>query len=382
MGRLRTSPNAQPSQLAYDDEMIPLSRSLLGPEEASILAEVLASGRLVQGPRVAQFEEHVAARLGRKHAIAVANGTAALELALQAIGVSGGADVLVPDLTWPSPAHAVLSVGARPVLVDVDAREWNVRGEAMREARTPLTAAAIVVDQFGCPARVAEAERALPDLPLIVDAACSLGSHDGELPCGRRGVIACLSFHPRKVVTTGEGGMCLTDSDALAERLRVLRNHGQLTPGVFQRGAGNERMSELAGALGSVQLGRLDGMLQARQLLAARYAHALAACTPQQLPQGARGNHQTFGIVLPPHIARDEALGALHARGVEAGKLSYALHALPQFSGSAEQARASGRRFPEATRLAEQGIALPLYVGLSEAEQTHVIDSVRRVLAS
>ena len=362
--------------------MIPLSRSLLGPEEASALADVLNGGRLVQGGRVAQFEALVAGRIGRKHAIAVANGTAALELALQALDVRAGADVLVPDLTWPSPGHAVISVGARPVLVDVDAREWNARGDAMLAARTPLTAAAIVIDQFGCPSRVAEVERALPELPLIVDAACSLGSHDGELACGRRGLIACLSFHPRKVVTTGEGGMCLTDDDAIAERLRVLRNHGQLTPGVFRRAAGNERRSELAAAIGAVQVGRLPGMLRERQLLAARYARALAACAPQELPEGARGNHQTFGVVLPPHIARDEALAALRARGVEAGKLSYALHSLPQFGASAEQARAAGRSFPNATRLAEQGIALPLYVGLTEAEQTHVIESLRHVLAS
>jgi len=362
--------------------MIPLSRSLLGPEEASALARVLDSGRLVQGERVAHFEAQVAARVGRKHAIAVANGTAALELALQALDIGPGAEVLVPDLTWPSPGHAVLASGAQPVLVDVDAREWNVRGEAARAARTPLTTAAIVIDQFGCPARIAELQAALPDLPLVADAACSLGSHDGELPCGKRGLIACLSFHPRKVVTTGEGGMCLTDDDALAERLRVLRNHGQASPGVFRRAAGNERLSELAAALGAVQLGRLDVMLQERQRLAARYARELAPLEPQVLPEGARGNHQTFGVVLPAHIARDAALSALRERGVEAGKLSYALHDLPQFAAAAAQARGAGRSFPQASRLAERGIALPLYVGLTDAEQSHVLESLRHVLAS
>jgi perosamine synthetase len=359
--------------------MIPLSRSLLGPEEAAALSGVLDSGRLVQGERVARFEALVAARVGRKHAIAMANGTAALELALTAVGVARGDEVLVPDLTWPSPGHAVLSVGAWPSLVDVDAHEWNMRGEAAHAARTPLTAAAILIDQFGCPARVAEVAAALPGVPLIVDAACSLGSHDGQLPCGKHGVIACLSFHPRKVVTTGEGGMCLTDDDALAEQLRVLRNHGQIVPGTFRRAAGNERMSELAAALGEVQLGRLDGMLPERQLLAARYARELAALDPQRLPEGARGNHQTFGVVLPPHIERDALLARLRERGVEAGKLSYALHTLPQFQSAAQ---ACGRSFPNAERLAAQGIALPLYVGLTPAEQTHVIESLRSVLAS
>lgn len=360
--------------------MIPLSRSLLGAGELDAVARVLDSGRLVQGEQVLEFERLTAARVGRAHAVAVANGTAALRLALAAVGVGPGDDVLVPDLTWPSPGHAVIELGARPILVDVDADEWNVTAAALLAARTPQTRALIVVDQFGNPAHTAQIEQAFADLPLIVDAACSLGSHDGERPCGARGRIATLSFHPRKVVTTGEGGMCLTNDAELAQRLRELRNHGQGVPGVFQRASGNYRLSELAAGVGVAQLQRLDTMLVERARIAARYRDALGRFAPQRLPEGARSNHQTFGIVLPHALRRDAVISELRALGVEAARLSFALHTLPQFATSAREAAAAGRTFPEATRLAEHGIALPLWPGLSNDEQRHVIASLLSVI--
>lgn len=360
---------------------IPLSRSVLGSEELDALRRVLDSGRLVQGEQVEAFERAVAARVGRKYAVATANGTAALTLALEALQIEPDTDVLVPDLTWPSPGHAVLEAGARPVFVDVDAHSWNVTPAALAQARSSQVSAAIVIDQFGCPAPVQAIEAALPDLPIIVDAACSLGSRDAELPCGARGLIACLSFHPRKLVTTAEGGMCLTDDAALAERLRALRNHGQQRPGQFVCAAGNARMSELAAAMGCVQLARLDDMLEVRRRLAARYAAALGELSPQQIPDGASANHQTFGVVLPAHIPRDGVITALREREIETGRLSYALHALPQFATAAAEAAAAGRSFETATRLSERGLSLPLYPGLTEAEQSHVIASLRAVLA-
>lgn len=338
------------------------------------------SGRLVQGDRVADFERQVAARVGRKHAVAVANGTAALQLALVAIGVRQGDEVLVPDLTWPSPGHAVLALGALPLLVDVDAAEWNATADLMAAARTPRTRAAIVIDQFGCPSRTRAIAAALPDLPLIVDSACSLGSHDGERPCGAAGVIACLSFHPRKVVTTGEGGMCLTDDAGLAAKLHELRNHGQGAPGVFVRASGNYRLTEMGAAIGIVQLATLDDMISARAAIAARYSEAFGVFAPQRLPEGARSNHQTYGIVLPEHVQRSVVIAAMRERGVETGRLSYALHTLPQFSAAARAAGA--RSFPVASMLAERGLALPLWPGLLEEDQVKVIETLRSVLAS
>jgi perosamine synthetase len=179
--------------------------------------------------------------------------------------------------------------------------------------------------------------------------------------------------------------MCLTDDADIAQRLRILRNHGQLTPGVFASASGNYRLSEIAAGMGVVQLGRLDAMLAERRLLAQRYRRALEQQTEvtwQMLPEGAQGNHQTFGVVLPARVQRDEVVARLRERGIEAGRLSYALHTLPQFSASAREAAAARRDFPHATRLAESGLALPLWVGLSENEQAHVIDSLFAVIAS
>jgi perosamine synthetase len=361
-------------------DVIPLSRSVLDDAEARAVAATLATGRLVQGEQVARFQALVAAYTGRRHALAVSSGTAALQLALEALGIGRGDAVLVPDLTWPSPAHAVLGVGATPVLVDVDAAEWNAGPEGLRVARRPDVRAAIVIDQFGNPARVAEIAAALPGVPLIVDAACSLGSHVGALACGSQGVIACHSFHPRKVLTTGEGGMCLTDDDALAQRLTELRNHGQSTPGVFARASGNHRMSEVAAAIGVVQMGRLDTMVAERQAIATRYRDALTDLSPQRAPEGARRNEQTFGVLLPEGVVRDTLIAQLRTEGVETGRLSYALHTLPQLRSAAEDAEREGRRFPHATALAERGLALPLYPGLREDAQAKVIAALRRVL--
>jgi len=361
--------------------VIPLSRSVLGAEEARALALVLESGRLVQGERVAHFEALAAAKVGRAHAVAVSSGTAALRLALEALGIGPGDEVLVPDLTWPSPGHAVLELGARPVLVDVDQYEWNVGAEALAAMRSTKTRAAIVIDQFGCPARCDAIAAALPGLPLIVDAACSLGSQLGSTPCGGFGAIATLSFHPRKLVTTGEGGMCLSDDAALAARLRELRNHGQTAPGQFVRASGNHRLSELAAAIGSVQLGRLDSMLEERRRLAERYARELPALLAQRAPSGAQRNHQTYGVLLPTGVNRDAVVQSLRELGVESSRLSYALHTLPQFAAAGAEAAQAGRSFPHASALAERGLALPLWPGLSDADQRKVIESLQSVLA-
>ncbi len=360
--------------------MIPLCRPVLGAEETEAVCRVLQSGRLVQGAEVARFEGLVAAYTRRKHALAVSSGTSALRVALEAIGIGPGDAVLVPDLTWPSPAHAVLDLGARPVLVDVDAESWNVTAAAMQQARTPDTRAAIAIDQFGNPAPAEAIAAALPGISVIVDAACSLGSHSGASPCGAFGVVACLSFHPRKVLTTGEGGMCLTDDPALAARITELRNHGQVSPGVFARASGNYRLSELAAAIGSVQMTRLDAMVVERAVQAERYQQAFGGLSLQQAPLGTRSNHQTFGVLLAQGVRRDALVDELRRRGVEAGRLSYALHTLPQLAASAAQAVAAGREFPVATALADRGIALPLWPGLGAEAQQKVIEALLDVL--
>lgn len=353
--------------------VIRLARPWIGEPERAATAEALESGMLVQGARVVAFEQALAERCGRTHAVACSSGTAALELALAALEVHEG-DVLCPDLSWPSPAHAIVRAGARPVLVDVDPSHWNVKAEALAAARTAETRAAIAIDQFGMPADHDAIARALPGVPLIVDAACSLGStlHGRPAPAG--GVVSCLSFHPRKVITTGEGGACLTDDARLAERLRVLRNHGQREAGRFVAAAGNHRLGEVAAALGLAQLARLDAIVDRRRALARRYRDALPSrLRPSVEPPGACSNAQTFGLALPPGASaadRDALVVRLREAGVESGRLSYALHALESLRGH------GGGPFPVAEHLDRCGLALPLHPLLTDAEQDRVIEAV------
>lgn len=361
--------------------MIPLARPKLGESELQAVAEVLRSGQLVSGASVRRFEDAMAARCHRAHAVAVSSGTSALELALAAVGVGAGADdaqVIVPALTWPSPAHAIVLQGAVPVLVDVHETRWNTPGELYRAARNDRTRAAIVIDQLGNPAPRDEVEAALHGVPIIEDAACALGSTfaDGS-PCGSLGTISCLSFHPRKLVATGEGGMCLTDDASIAERLRMLRNHGQRAPGDFAEPSGNHRLTEVAAALGLAQLQRLDAIVDERRRLADRYRAGLPGLTFQESAPGARANQQTIGALLPDGTDRDTVLASLASQGVQAGPLSYALSRVPTVASRALVSSNPVR----AERIVDTAIALPAYEGMTEGEQSLVIDAVSRAVA-
>lgn len=357
--------------------VIRLAKPWIGGSELARVADVLQSGLLVQGRLVAEFEEKLAERCGRAYAVACGSGTAALELALSALDVAG-ADVLCPDLSWPSPAHAIVRVGGRPVLVDVDAHSWNVTAETLAAQRTPTTRAAVVIDQFGAPAHHPSIAAALPGLPVVVDAACSLGATLRDTPAASFGTVSCLSFHPRKLITTGEGGACLTDDAALAEELRALRNHGQKAPGVFTIPAGNHRMTELAAALGLAQLERLEEIVARRRSLAERYRARLARFSLQTPEPTAVSNWQTFGVVLAAGVdsaQRDAVVERLRRNGVEAGRLSYALHRVGSLAGRC----AGGADFPNADAIARRGLALPMHPLLEEVEQDRVMDAFESV---
>ena len=345
--------------------MIRLAQPWIGEDEQRAVAAVLESGQLVQGAMVERFELAVAALVGRKHAVAVSSGTAALQLALKVLQVGPDDDVLCPALSWPSPAHAIRLAGAKVQFVDVEPSEWNSTAEAFRAARSSNTKAAIVIDQFGNPARAAEIRDALGALPIIEDAACALGSRFDNGPCGSLGKVSCLSFHPRKVLTTGEGGMCLTDDDDVADKLRMLRNHGQLR-GEFVVAAGNHRMTDLAAALGLAQLQRLDDIVGRRRELAGLYRETLdETLEVQATPPGSESNYQTFGVLLPqghdPRAVREKML----ERGVETGVLSFAIHKQGSFAGH----KAS---MPIAEHVAARGLALPLFPQMRNAEAEEV----------
>ena len=373
--------------------MIRLTRPYFSDAEGIALTEVLASGMLIQGARVAAFEEAVRAYLHGLgapaapplHALAVSSGTTALELCLATTprGVGAADEVIVPALTWPSPGNAVLLRNATAVLVDIDPATWNLAPREVARALTPRTRAIIAVDQFGVPAELPALRALASDIDLIEDAACAIGSTLGGRPCGLLGDVGTYSFHPRKVVTTGEGGMVLTHDAARAEALTALRNHGQRSVGVFVGAGPNARLSELHAALGVLQMAKLDEMLTKRRALAATIRDAVALAW-QGAPEGATVNHQTLGFVLPTPTAgefagdrrgaRDALVAALRASGVEAGILSYALHRLPQFAALGVN---NVRRFPVADAVVDGGVAVPLHPGMSAADAGVVIDRLR-----
>jgi perosamine synthetase len=354
--------------------LIRLAKPWIGEDERRAVAAVLESGQLVQGALVERFEQAVAALLGRRHAVAASSGTSALQLALKALQIGSDDEVLCPALSWPSPAHAIRVAGAKVRFVDVDQDEWNSSAEALRAERSGSTRAAIVIDQFGNPARAEEIREALGSLPIIEDAACALGSRFASGPCGSLGAVSCLSFHPRKILTTGEGGMCLTDDDDLADKLRMLRNHGQLG-GEFVVASGNSRMTEIAAALGLSQLRRLDEIVVRRRELASLYAAELGGeLDLQSTAAGAESNYQTFGVILPQGYNRKSVCEKLRERGVEAGRLSFAIHKLGSFIGTDVS-------MPIAEHVAARGIALPLYPQMRNAEVEKVVRSLRGVLS-
>ena len=367
--------------------MIRLTRPWFDAAESEAVQRVLASGMLVQGEEVRAFEQSVASYLGALspgtreiHAMAVINGTSALELALMVAGTKPGDEVIVPAVSWPSPGNAVLLRGATPVLADVQLDTFNVEPSAVAAVLTPETRAVIAIDQFGVPAEIPAIRRLAGDIVLIEDAACALGSTLAGRACGLLADLGTYSFHPRKVITTGEGGMVLTHAADHAATVRALRNHGQDAPGVFRDAGPNARLSELQAAIGRAQMTKLDELLSRRREMAAEIRSAVALHW-QSAPDGAVVNHQTLGFVLPRPAngtltnARDALIANLRADGIEAGALSHALHRLAQFSRHAVNA---SRRFPVADMVVDGGVAVPLHPGMSSHDVATVIDGVRR----
>lgn len=344
---------------------IRLARPDVGEAELALVAEVLASGQLTMGPRVAAFEQALATTVGTAHAVAVSTGTAALHLALLALGVGPGDEVVVPAYTFPATANAVELCGARAVLADVDPDTFLVDPARVVDAVTPRTRVVIAVHLFGRPVDWRALETATPpEVTLLEDAAGALGARYRGTPCGALGLAGCLSFHPRKIVTTGEGGAVTTDHEEIAEAVRRLRHHGIAPHGAFDIAAPgfNYRLPDVLCALGIPQLARLEQLLRARERVAGWYAERLEHLvgTPG-VADGDRHGWQAYVVRLE---RRDEALAALRAQGIEAQIGTYALHRLSAY-------RDRGR-FPGAERAFERALALPFAATTTEAEVDRV----------
>ena len=352
-------------------DIVRLAKPSVGDEELAEIREVLDSGTLTMGPKVAEFEALLAAAAGTEHAVAVSSGTAALHLGVLALGIGPGDEVLVPAYTFPATANVVALVGATPVLVDVDPVTMNIDAADAARRVTPRTKAVLAVHLFGRPARLEE----LPELPVLEDAAGALGASHGGRACGSFGELGCFSFHPRKIVTTGEGGAVTTSDDVLAERVRSLRHHGWSPSDEYADmplPAFNYRLSDVLAALGIPQLRRLDELHAAYDRIAAGYAERLGhldVVLPEADP-GDRHGWQAYVIQLD---GRDAVMEALRAQGIQCQIGTYALHRLGAYRGQGS--------FAGADAAFERALALPLHAGLIESELDRVGEALDKLVS-
>ncbi|HEY4621255.1 MAG TPA: DegT/DnrJ/EryC1/StrS family aminotransferase [Gaiellaceae bacterium] len=342
---------------------IRLARPDVGEAELQAVSEVVASGQLTMGPKVAELEAAVARAVGTAHAAAVSSGTAALHLALLALEIGPGDEVIVPAYTFPATANAVELCGARAVLVDVDPDTFVVDPAAVAAAVGPRTRAVVAVHLFGRPVEWEALQTAVPqEVVLVEDAAGALGARYRGTRCGALGVVGCLSFHPRKIVTTGEGGAVTTDEAGLDAAVRRLRHHGWAAPGDMPAPGFNYRLPDLLCAIGIPQLARLEELLAARERVAGWYSERLEHLV--LTPRAAEGDRHGWQAYVVQLDRRDEALRALREDGIEAQIGTWALHRLGAYPDQGP--------FPGADRAFERALALPFSTTTTEVEVERV----------
>lgn len=363
----------------------------LGVEEIAAVAAAIESGWVAQGPRVAEFEAAFADAQQAAHAVATSSCTTALHLALVVAGVQPGDDVVVPSFSFIATANAPTYVGARPVFADVDAETGNLTAASVQAALTPSTRAIIVVDQGGVPVDL-DAIRAVTDpreIVVIEDAACGAGSTYHGRPVGAGAAITAWSFHPRKLITTGEGGMLTTSDGEWAARARRLREHAMSVsaaarhssvlapPEEYDEIGFNYRMTDMQAAMGLVQLGRLPEIVARRREIAAWYTEQLAdvpGLCPVADPAWGTSNFQSFWVEVGPEfpLGRDGLLEHLATDDISARRGIMAAHRQPAYSG------VEHRPLPTTERLADRTLILPLFHQMSSDDLARVGASIRK----
>ena len=380
-----TGPPAAALSGAATDE-VPLARPVLGAAEEAAVVEVLRSGQLSLGPRVPAFEEAFAARIGARHASAVSSGTAGLHLALRAVGVSDGDEVVTSPFSFVASANVVLYERATPVFADIDPRTLNLDPQAAASAITDRTTALLPVHIFGYPADVPALEA--HGLPIVEDACEALGAvHADGVAVGGRGHPAAFGFYANKQLTTGEGGMLTLGSDEHKVTIDSERNQGR-APDMgwldHDRLGFNYRLSDLACAVGLAQLDRLDDMLAARARVAGWYREALAALADErglELPcEDAGGDRRgwfVFVVQLPRGVDRDGTILALRELGVQSKPYLPAIHLMSLYR---ERFGHRPGEFPVCEDVAARSVALPFFPELSEGQVARVAEALERVL--
>lgn len=357
---------------------IALAQPDLGADELDAVRQVFASGTLTDGPWTRRFEQAFAARHGTEHAVALASGTSALTAMHLALDIGPGDEVVVPSMTFISTATSVRHVGARPVFADIRPDTFTLDVESVARRLTPATRAVVAVHYGGQAADLAEL-RALADdagIALLEDAAEAHGATYRGAPVGATGEMAMFSFTPTKNITTGEGGMVTTDDAALADRLRLLRNHGQRTPGHHEVLGFNWRMSEVHAAIGAVQLGRLDAVLARKRVVAARLTDLLRASPAATPPVVAPDRDHVFMLyTVLLEGCRDAVAQGLAAAGIEARTYFPPAHRQPVFEGPVPD-------LPVTDWAYERMLSLPAHPRLGDAQVDEVAARVASLAAA
>lgn len=381
---------------------VPIARTNLTDAEVQSVLDPLRSGWLVQGPKVREFEEKWSAFTGAEHAIAVTSCTTGLHLSLAALGFGPGDEAIVPAFTWVATANVVEHLGGKVVFCDIDLETFNIDVNQLEERVTDRTKAILPVHLFGLAADMQPINEFAKrhGLWVVEDAACGFGCRYRGRHVGTLGDTGSFSFHPRKAITTGEGGMITTDNGELAEKLRCLRDHGAAITDL-QRHLGprpylladhpeagyNQRMTDLQGALGSAQMDRADEIVAERQQLAQRYDDVFRHLEWLQTPTAAEGfehGYQSYPCLYKPEAitvsstprvneARNAWMETLLRRGVSTRPATHAVHMLSFYRNTYGL---SAEDFPNAYAANHCSISLPLFHGMSEAEQDHVIEQV------
>ena len=377
---------------------LPIARPWLGPEEVAAVQRVIASGWIAQGNEVAAFERAFATCVGASHACAVSSCTAALHLALLGVGVTRGDEVITVSHSFIATANAIRYCGATPVFIDIDPMTYNMDPRLIEAAMSPRTRAILVVHQMGMPADLSSilTLAAHYHVPVIEDAACAIGSEtswQGQWqPIGRpHGLVSCFSFHPRKLMTTGDGGMLTTNDAALDRQFRQWRQHGMTIPASLRHGSSqviyetytdvgyNYRMTDLQAAIGIVQLQRLPEIIRQRRALAALYTEALAdirGVTLPYEPSYAQTNWQSYIVRLDDASRQHSVMQALQDRGISTRRGIMCAHLEPPYASDWPAGC-----LPHSEAAQRHGLILPLFTGMDENDVVRVVAALAEILA-